>query len=170
MAEQGKGVVGTVLRREDWTRPCSPCWLSSLGPKEPLRDSWEPSKSRRCRLTSWNSAEPLSLGDPSRCPNKQKAAGKRPAGRSGRLPQPWGRGGSQWFLGAWDSALWALWLAAGSWSLGSAQQTAHMLAGPARPTDRRGLRGWATGIHGLYQGEHRLSCLFFKVCWPSGIL
>lgn len=41
-----------------------------------------------------------------------------------------------WFLGAWDYGLWALWLAAGSWSLGSVQQTAHMLAGPAQPQQR----------------------------------
>lgn len=124
-------------RREGWGRHCSSCCLSSFHPKEPLRDSWEPSKSRQCGLTSWNSAEPLSLGDPRRCPNKQKAAGKQWAGRSGRLAQPWGGGGSPWFPGAWDCGLWALWLAAGSWSLGSVQQTAQMLAGWAQPQRTR---------------------------------
>lgn len=166
VAEQGKGVWVAVHRREGWGRHCSSCWLSSFHPKEPLRDSWEPSKSRQCGLTSWNSAEPLSLGDPRRCPNKQKAAGKQPAWRSGRLAQPWGGGGSQWFPGAWDCGLWALWLAAGSWSLGSVQQTAQMLAGWAQP--QRARAGPLGSV--ACTRVSRLSCLFFKVSWPFSIL
>lgn len=116
VAERGKRGVGSSLH-QGWGRHCSGCRLSSFCPKEPPRDSWEPSKSRQCGLTSWNSAELLSLGDPRRCPNKQKAAGKqRPGGQGG-----WRSHGEEAEVSVVPGSLglWAVGSVASSWLLES---------------------------------------------------
>lgn len=99
-----------------WGGPCLSSRLSCFCPKEPRRDSWEPSKSRQCGLTSWNLAESLSLGDPRRCPNKQKAAGKRwPEGQGGWW-SPGGAGrGRRKSVVPGILGLWAVGSVASSW-------------------------------------------------------
>lgn len=101
--------------REGWGGHCNSCCLSSFRPEEPLRDSWEPSKSRQCGLTSWNSAEPLSLGDPRHCPNKQKAAGKRPGQEVREAGSAMGRRRKSEVPGS--LGLWAVGSVASSWLL-----------------------------------------------------
>lgn len=162
-----KGVWVAVHTREAWGGHCNSCCLSSFRPEEPLRDSWEPSKSRQCGLTSWNSAEPLSLGDPRHCPNKQKAAGKRPGQEVREAGSAMGRRRKSEVPGS--LGLWAVGSVASSWLL-----EFRLCATNSPDAGRLGRTaedsGWATGIRGLYQGEHRLSCLFFKVSWHFSIL